>query len=302
MFISTRSAWFALGIGIAAAGGAQAANETVTVGAPLQTVATQFGTVPVYDSTIAGENGATSGSTDVTASRADSHGGTSSLEIHGDRSREVIGNIYGNAGNPIGGTSNPLLLNSLTSVTFDKMTTSLDAAQRYAEPVLRIHGYDPTTGVRFELVDEGVYNGGNVNTATTLNQWVTTDSSQVWYMNIRSNTSNFTAANSGYTVNSQGVVLNSAGSQVNLTLTNLFSFFAGSTDVSGFSIGAGSSFGAGYTGYADYLRVATATGSTTFNFELAAQAPEPASWAMMIGGFGMVGAALRRRRSATAIA
>jgi hypothetical protein len=26
--------------------------------------------------------------------------------------------------------------------------------------------------------------------------------------------------------------------------------------------------------------------------------PEPASWAMMIGGFGMVGAAMRRRRTA----
>ncbi|WP_235889116.1 PEPxxWA-CTERM sorting domain-containing protein [Glacieibacterium frigidum] len=35
---------------------------------------------------------------------------------------------------------------------------------------------------------------------------------------------------------------------------------------------------------------------------LAATVPEPASWALMIGGFGLVGAALRRRRGASALA
>jgi hypothetical protein len=41
------------------------------------------------------------------------------------------------------------------------------------------------------------------------------------------------------------------------------------------------------------------------NFSLSAEAaavPEPASWAMLIAGFGLVGAAARRRRVATAIA
>ncbi len=36
------------------------------------------------------------------------------------------------------------------------------------------------------------------------------------------------------------------------------------------------------------------------NFSLSATVPEPASWALMIGGFGAVGAALRRRRAALA--
>ncbi len=36
--------------------------------------------------------------------------------------------------------------------------------------------------------------------------------------------------------------------------------------------------------------------------EVGAGVPEPATWALMIGGFGMAGAALRRRRSATATA
>ena len=34
------------------------------------------------------------------------------------------------------------------------------------------------------------------------------------------------------------------------------------------------------------------------NFELAGGVPEPASWATMVGGFGLMGAALRRRRTA----
>ena len=34
--------------------------------------------------------------------------------------------------------------------------------------------------------------------------------------------------------------------------------------------------------------------------QIGAGVPEPAAWALMIGGFGMAGAALRRRRSATA--
>jgi hypothetical protein len=40
-----------------------------------------------------------------------------------------------------------------------------------------------------------------------------------------------------------------------------------------------------------------ATGLSEVRFNTAAAVPEPASWAMMIGGLGLVGATLRRRRS-----
>ncbi|WP_293972304.1 PEPxxWA-CTERM sorting domain-containing protein [Sphingomonas sp.] len=40
---------------------------------------------------------------------------------------------------------------------------------------------------------------------------------------------------------------------------------------------------------------------TNLSFEMADPVPEPASWLMMIGGFGMVGGALRRHRMRTAI-
>jgi len=43
-------------------------------------------------------------------------------------------------------------------------------------------------------------------------------------------------------------------------------------------------------------------GLTEFSVESAGGIPEPASWAMMIGGFGLAGAALRRRRVRVAFA
>jgi len=44
---------------------------------------------------------------------------------------------------------------------------------------------------------------------------------------------------------------------------------------------------------------ATFSGTATFN---AGAVPEPASWALMIGGFGLVGAAMRRRRTSLQLA
>jgi hypothetical protein len=44
----------------------------------------------------------------------------------------------------------------------------------------------------------------------------------------------------------------------------------------------------------------SARSSLTVTVDSIAVVPEPATWAMMIGGFGMAGAMLRRRRSATA--
>lgn len=43
-------------------------------------------------------------------------------------------------------------------------------------------------------------------------------------------------------------------------------------------------------------KVHAALGNALADYVFAAEAPEPASWAMMLGGFGFVGAALRRRK------
>ncbi|MDO7842701.1 PEPxxWA-CTERM sorting domain-containing protein [Sphingomonas immobilis] len=51
-----------------------------------------------------------------------------------------------------------------------------------------------------------------------------------------------------------------------------------------------------YSSNDDFATVVTATGQQ-LSFSLQSAAPEPASWAMMIGGFGIVGGAMRRRRA-----
>ncbi len=59
-------------------------------------------------------------------------------------------------------------------------------------------------------------------------------------------------------------------------------------------------FNKGYFGLTDGEKYgATIKGKFTL---IAASAPEPATWAMMIAGFGLAGATLRRRRSANAAA
>ena len=58
-------------------------------------------------------------------------------------------------------------------------------------------------------------------------------------------------------------------------------------------VGAGlSGIGAGYHAYADNI----VAGSNTYNFEVNAAVPEPATWAMMILGLGGAGVMLRRRQ------
>jgi hypothetical protein len=66
--------------------------------------------------------------------------------------------------------------------------------------------------------------------------------------------------------------------------------------------GARAAFLAGLTSGRAYYNLHTAAfpgGEIRGNLTLSA-VPEPASWAMMIGGFGLVGASLRRRREAVA--
>ncbi len=55
-----------------------------------------------------------------------------------------------------------------------------------------------------------------------------------------------------------------------------------------------------YTGRFDNTRLVGA--GNTVTFDAAGAVPEPATWAMMIGGFGLIGASLRRRAARVAFA
>lgn len=68
--------------------------------------------------------------------------------------------------------------------------------------------------------------------------------------------------------------------------------------VTGFSTGVGSGWSPGtFVGAVDNVSFTFDDNTSSFNFEVSA-VPEPATWAMLIAGFGLAGAALRRRNRA----
>ena len=81
------------------------------------------------------------------------------------------------------------------------------------------------------------------------------------------------------------------------TISEWSAFNAG-YKVVGFSTGVGSGWSPGtFIGAVDNVGFSFGQTSSTFDFEVSA-VPEPATWALMISGFGLAGAALRRRRTA----
>jgi hypothetical protein len=147
------------------------------------------------------------------------------------------------------------------------------------------------------MIWEHVYNGGVANVQAPTG-WQTSGIDSLFYLNVRDNDGvQFLAQNPGMGLSldggTQGVVYKNGG-QLNQTIGSWQSLFSSNAYVTGLSFGAGSGFGSGYVGYIDNVGVTVGGNTTVTNFEVAA-VPEPASWAMMISGFGLVGGAMRRR-------
>lgn len=79
---------------------------------------------------------------------------------------------------------------------------------------------------------------------------------------------------------------------------------SGSTlTVTGLTLGFGSGWNGNFSAAIDNVQFGFTGGpSADFDFAVASDVPEPSTWAMMIIGIGLTGAAMRRRRSASAIA
>ena len=119
------------------------------------------------------------GSTAVTATRPyPSAGDTGSLEVHGDRSRYIIGDLFGNI------NSAGFSLSSLSSFTFDWNNDQTTGSQPHAAPVARVIVADKG-GERAELIWEYVYNGGTAGTQSPLDTWLNAGADSVWYANLR---------------------------------------------------------------------------------------------------------------------
>lgn len=221
--------------------------------------------------TIATEN---TGSAVVSTTAA--RNGNGSLEMRGDRVRAQVGIQYAPFRTNLGA------LSDVTALTFDWRIAgdSTNGLNPDYTPALRLLVQDGNQ--RSELIWEGVYNNTYGNTKR--DTWYSSGDNDNFYQFV---------AGSGVTLNN--------GSQVNKSLTSwISSNYSSNAFVSGFSVGVGSSASSAYRAFADNVTLTTAAGSTTYNFEaapIAGAVPEPATWAMMLVGFGGIGFAMRRRKS-----
>lgn len=176
----------------------------------------------------------------------------------------------------------PVLLSALNSVSYSWYRDASSTASNILAPALR---FDIRKNGAFagSLVFENYYQGevaAATSTWTTLT--ATLNSGDIWATNAALGP---TFATAGGEKTFQQWINDNAGS----TLT-----------VTGVSFGIGSGWNGTFAGAVDNVAYSFTGGpSANFNFEVAqgaAAVPEPASWAMMIGGFGIVGGSLRRRR------
>lgn len=237
------------------------------------------------------------GSSVITSTFVDQHGGNGSLELTGDRTR--FQSVTGNYG----------LLSGVEAFTFEwavagDSTTSNPAANAYYTPAIRLliadPGWDPTAPEETnanhpltELIWEGAYNGVNNLTRDT---WYTTSSGDDFW---RWETSNGVTRING--------TISDPHAQANLTISEWSTgtdtlggqWFSDQAYIYAVSIGVGSSVGAGYHAFADYLTLTVNGVTTVFDFETAAAVvPVPPAAAIGLLGIALVAMRNKARRKA----
>jgi hypothetical protein len=188
--------------------------------------------------------------------------GDGSLQVSGGRVRFVLGDLY-SPDSDLGD------LGGFADLNFEYLIgpTSSNPYNPLYSPALRLTFWNE--GVKDELVYEEAYQApGGYGSAGAIGTW------------------NSPTAPTFY--------LRSLGNEnVQKTAAEWFAQVDSDNDAyaSAVYIGVGSGASANYLAYVDNIRA----NGTTYNFEVAG-VPEPAAWALMIMGFGGIGATLRRRR------
>jgi hypothetical protein len=178
----------------------------------------------------------------------------------------------------------PVALSSLNSVSFDLfIDPSTTTTNGVFSPVLRFN-VAKNGAFAGSLVFEYFYQG---QTGAPEGQWLSQSStldSGIWWATNAALGPTFADANGGQKTLASWLAANGDG---------IF--------VTGVQLGVGSGWNGNFAGAVDNVRFSFGDASAAYNFAVAA-VPEPATWAMMIGGFGFIGGALRSRRRAVAFA
>ncbi|QDZ06759.1 PEP-CTERM sorting domain-containing protein [Sphingomonas panacisoli] len=180
------------------------------------------------------------------------------------------------------GASTAIALSSLTSLSFDFYRSSTSTTDPNLAPVLRL-GMLKNGVYAGTLVLENVYQNQTTSPVDTWTTLTANLNSGIFWATKDSLGPTFASANGGQKTLAQWIADNG---NANLS-------------VYGLEIGIGSGWGGTFFGAVDNVQANFGTAlSVNSNFEVqAAAVPEPATWAMMIMGFGLMGASLRRRQA-----
>ena len=177
-------------------------------------------------------------------------------------------------------------LGNISNVGYDWYRDSSSTTAQHFAPALRL-AYQTSGGQTGYLIYENVYNGGSTSTPVATDTWVDASitNANFWMR----------AFGPGRTIEKYDVTLAQWASGYTYGTSQPLD---ANTSIIGIEVGVGSGWGGTFSGAVDDVRLSFGRDTIAANFEpdTTAAVPEPASWAMMVGGFGVVGGTMRRRR------